>query len=269
MSNLLVVDGGEQLTNEKYETTSKIISVFSRINQINSMFPVRAGTETITDGVWMWDQPVRLRDGTSALVLDTEGTCRGVEEVTRVITAFATFLCSLLVYYADHHLSNTDLQYLAVMAEMAKHCSSDTFPGLFLLLRDLDVADDEELKEGYPLRKYLSSTLSYAPSDGEHVNAARASVSQHFKSISAFPLPPTSLPDRTALTDLPTFFNHRHETEYGAACYAVIGHISQAATIKQKAGRSIGGEELDDDARATRLSLRWQFLRCVCSREGS
>ena len=126
-ASILLAPHGYKLLKNMCQSASKvrIISILgpsrsgksSRMNWllqtlgINSNFKVVAGTKPVTSGIWMWGQPISLNDGTSLILLDSEGTQRGRDSVTAIVTSLSAELASCVIINMKGGLNNSIINF--------------------------------------------------------------------------------------------------------------------------------------------------------------
>eukprot|EP00079_Xenopus_tropicalis_P038918 XP_017952689.1 PREDICTED: RING finger protein 112-like [Xenopus tropicalis] len=110
-----------------------------------SGFEWRAGTESITKGIWIWNKPFVLeRNGEkmAVFVLDTEGSLdiESSRDISIKLSALSMILSSYLIFNVNSSLKTTELDYLEMylyVAELAgKSFDLQYLQHLDILIRD-------------------------------------------------------------------------------------------------------------------------------------
>ncbi|XP_053551137.1 RING finger protein 112 isoform X2 [Bombina bombina] len=126
-------------------------------------FEWRAGADSITKGVWIWNRPFILDHNgqkTVVYVLDTEGSLdiEGDKETCIKLSALSMVLSSYLIFNVNSSLKTTELEYLELYLHIAeltgKSFSLQYLQHLDILIRDWH---DYEKCEKEDARAYLTS----------------------------------------------------------------------------------------------------------------
>ncbi|KAG6926576.1 ring finger protein 112, partial [Chelydra serpentina] len=103
------------------------------------------GTETVTKGVWMWDQPLWVEaEGTRVAVflVDTEGSLdlQRRMETSIKLSVFSILLSSYWIFNISSTFTRTEAAYLEMFIQVAKDigetCNLAPIQHLDLLVRD-------------------------------------------------------------------------------------------------------------------------------------
>ncbi|XP_044870516.1 RING finger protein 112-like [Mauremys mutica] len=108
-------------------------------------FECCAGMETVTRGVWMWDQPLWVEDQgrkVAVFLVDTEGSLdlqRSMETSIR-LSVFSILLSSYCIFNISSNFTRTEADYLEMFIQVAREvgetCNLPAIQHLDLLVRD-------------------------------------------------------------------------------------------------------------------------------------
>jgi len=189
-------------------------------------------------------------------LVDTEGTERGNDQVTALVTAFACFFSSLLVFHIRGSFSNTDMDQLSRMQCIVSECQSEkaaeVFPALMMVARDLSwgwlkteglATDQEQRAPLESLKNFLTNPethkrfndhlekvqLANQPYQQER-NKVRDIIKTWFARREFHPLLPfSSDDDEPALNELRLL----KETRFGTAYDALLDRLLSACPPKK------------------------------------
>ncbi|CAM4679231.1 uncharacterized protein [Lepidochelys kempii] len=120
-------------------------SWMDREDEVLGGFECCNGTETVTKGVWMWDQPLWVQDQgrrVAVFLVDTEG-CLDLQrpmETSIKLSVFSILLSSYWIFNIPSSFTRTEADYLEMFIQVAKEvgetCNLAPIQHLDLLVRD-------------------------------------------------------------------------------------------------------------------------------------
>lgn len=109
---------------------------------VQNVFKTSESVEPCTSGAWM--SVLRDANGTgNTILIDTEGTNVGDNEVTDLLSIFAVLMSSGVALFARERISNHNIQFLYRVARLSEQIweheevySANSYPGLMVVIRD-------------------------------------------------------------------------------------------------------------------------------------
>ena len=109
---------------------------------VQNVFKTSESMEPCTSGVWM--SVVRDANGAgNTILIDTEGTNIGDNEVTDLLSIFAVLMSSGVALFAREGISNHNVQFLYRVSRLSEQIwenddmySASSYPGLMVVIRD-------------------------------------------------------------------------------------------------------------------------------------
>ncbi|CAM4678770.1 unnamed protein product [Lepidochelys kempii] len=145
-------------------------------------FEWRADMQQVTNGVWIWSQPIwvpTLGGKVAVLLVDTEGSM-GIErkkETSIKLSAFSMLLSSYQILNISNEVNDADLEYLEmfvrVAEEVGKAYGLEPVQHLDLLVRDWSSSPDLGAEGGEQHLRYIQEKLE-ARSPCKHPKALEA-----------------------------------------------------------------------------------------------
>ena len=195
----------------KYRTGKSFLLNRIIIGRLNGGFGVGSTINACTKGIWVWDQPIKIKNSEGEefdlLVMDTEGIGGMNEDQNHDTRIFllATLLSSLLIYNSLGNIDENALHNISLIVNMSKHLQirSQTgketdleelksyFPNFLWVLRDFALKLEDTNGKPISAKQYLESSLLPQKGSSENVeikNRIRKVITGVFKERDCYPL---------------------------------------------------------------------------------
>jgi hypothetical protein len=250
--------------------------LLNRLNNKQKGFHLGNSTNPCTQGVWLWAiKEGSAQDGTSTLLLDTEGlfAYNRNEVVDSKLFLFSACVSSLLIYNTMGVINESAIEKFGFIAELGKHVKLETmsnssklsesqlkeemkqtpslnneiskmFPHLIWLLRDFTLDIHGEKNNYSSFDDYLEQALlqkDHWKKDSSQT-LTRKIFKQVFTKRNCFTLV-RPLHDEQQLRNIEEIPFENLRPEFTSKLYDIIDFIDRKTTIKTVKGNQLNGEE--------------------------
>lgn len=128
-------------------------------------FETKNGGLSVTKGLWIWSQPIRLPNGDYLLLIDTQGVGSGNESINTQLSTISCLLASVLIINMDGGLDETNRTLLFAIQNFAQRLTGVTgtdnvMPRLLFRTRNYDGSD---FKRDFKQELALDPSLATLP----------------------------------------------------------------------------------------------------------